>query len=117
MVAAIVDQLAADETTCRWPVVRATGGLPVDRVDAACGRVVIVTDRTASLGERGIADELAAGGGAVTGLELTDPTSPALRHCPAVLHLGARWRARWVADSSDPLTVIRLHACGRRTAA
>ena len=43
---------------------------------------------------------------------LTAPGDPAIDECTAVLEIGARWRARWTPDVSQPAHSIRLHAAG-----
>ena len=43
---------------------------------------------------------------------ITVPDDPALEDCIAMLELGARWRARWTPDISQPHHVVRLHAAG-----
>ena len=39
---------------------------------------------------------------------LTAPDDPALDGCPSILELGARWRARWTPDVSQPHVAVRL---------
>jgi Inner membrane component of T3SS, cytoplasmic domain len=119
VLASIVAQLTADPVSCRWPVLHGRRSSAPDQVDPASERVLLVTGHAAPLVELGLADRLLASGVAVTALLLVDPASPALRRCTSVLHLGARWRARWVADTAetaDPLAVVRLHVRGVRAA-
>jgi hypothetical protein len=122
LLGSIVAQLAADPMSCRWPVVCALGGRSLGRVDLATERVVLITDRAAPLVDGERVDRLIAHGVAVTVLLLVDPASPTLRRCTSLLHLGARWRARWIADTAvtadpftaDPFTAVRLHVRGVR---
>ena len=118
VVGSIVAQLTADPVTCRWPVVRALVGRSLGRVDPASERVVLVTTVAAPLVAGALVDRLVERGTAVTALLLVDPGSPAACRCTSVLHIGARWRARWIADTADtadPLDVVRLHVRGVRS--
>ena len=40
------------------------------------------------------------------------PGDPALDDCTSILEIGARWRARWTPDVSQPQHSVRLHAAG-----
>jgi hypothetical protein len=44
---------------------------------------------------------------------LTAPGDPTLEGCASILELGARWRARWTPDVSQPHLSVRLHVAGR----
>ncbi len=120
VVASILAQLAVDPLTTHWPVVRLVGGSRSDShpaIEASSSeRVVIVADRAAVLAEGAVVERLAARGVAVTVLLIAEPTSAAVRRCTAALHLGTRWRGRWIADTADALTVVRLHVRGLRHA-
>ena len=119
VLSSIVAQLAADPVACRWPVVHAPARGWCGAVAADVERVVLVTDRAAPLIDGGQVDRLVDLGVAVTVLLLVGPCSPAVGRCASVLHLGARWRARWIvdtADSADPLGTVRLHVRGARPA-
>ena len=117
MVSSIVAQLGADPVACRWPVVRASVSGWSGAVAPAVERVVLLTDRAAPLVDGGPIDRLIDRGVAVTVLLLVAASSSAVRRCTSVLHVGARWRARWIADaadSADPLGTVRLHVRGAR---
>ncbi|HEX6659204.1 MAG TPA: FHA domain-containing protein [Ilumatobacter sp.] len=43
---------------------------------------------------------------------LTAFDDPALDGCTSILELGARWRARWTPDVSQPHLSVRLHVAG-----
>ena len=80
---------------------------------------MLLTDRAAPLVDGGPVDRLLERRVAVTVLLLVVASSPAIGRCTAVLHVGARWRARWIADtadSADPLGAVRLHLRGARAA-
>jgi hypothetical protein len=117
VVSSITTQLAADPVACRWVVVHAPASGWSGAVAPGVERVVLVTERAAPLVDGGPVDRLVDRGIAVTVLLLVGASSPAVGRCTSVLHVGARWRARWIADtadSADPLGAIRLHLRGAR---
>lgn len=60
---------------------------------------------------RSLHSQAASQGVTAPAFVLTAPGDPAIDECTAVLEIGARWRARWTPDVSQPHS-IRLHAAG-----
>ena len=61
---------------------------------------------------RSLRSQAAAQGLTTPAYVLTAPGDPALEGCPAILQMGARWRAHWTPDVSQPQHALRLHAAG-----
>jgi hypothetical protein len=62
---------------------------------------------------RSLQSQAAREGLTAPGVVLTAPDESPLEGCTSILELGARWRARWTPDISQPEHSIRLHVAGR----
>ena len=95
-----------------------------DPLDGGGGEPVVVdvdtlaivdTDPALARGDaiiRSLHAQAARQGFTVPTFVLTAPDDPALDGCPSILELGARWRARWTPDVSQPHVAVRLHVAG-----
>ena len=61
---------------------------------------------------RSLHSQAASQGLTVPDVVLTAPGDAALEGCTSILEIGARWRARWTPDISQPQLSVRLHAAG-----
>ena len=92
-----------------------------DGLDRGGGEPVVIDVDTLAIADpdpelaRGeaIFRSLHAQGLTVSACVITVPDDPSLDGCTAILELGARWRARWTPDVSQPERSVRLHAAGR----